>query len=199
VGEIEIGGNYAIFVRRSPPGRYLEEHCLKNTRYHLYVASQLPELILTKAVFKPIAGFSSSGKADSVVAEKDAVLKAKDFSGRTGVLGWLDLEIKNKGVIPTATAQAIKIKAVRPDKLILTPGSGLEILGRCDGPNRMGRVENFEPDSKISEEIGYFDGRTSKTFRFLVKSLSRGGKMKVEIDSQRGGHLKETITINVAD
>jgi hypothetical protein len=148
-GDIEIGGNYAKFVRRTPPGRYLEEHCLKNTRYHLYVASQLPELVLAKTDFQPIAGFAGAGRPDSVVVEKEVSLKAKAYSGKPGVIGWLDIEIKNKNIIPTATAQAVKIKAVKADRLILTPGKNVEILGRSNGPNRMGRVEKFESDDEI--------------------------------------------------
>ncbi|MCI0495833.1 M14 family metallopeptidase, partial [candidate division KSB1 bacterium] len=150
-GDIEIGGSYAKFMRRTPPGRYLEEHCLKNTRFHLYVASELPRLELTKAEFTPIYGFAGSGEAEAQVIKTSANLKTKTLDSKNGVVGWLDIEIKNFGVIPTATAQAVKIKAVRPDKLIIDSSKNVEILGRTNPPNSLGKVTNFKAED--SNEI----------------------------------------------
>lgn len=195
-GDIEIGGAFTKFMRRTPPGRYLEEHCLKNTRFHLYVAGELPRLEIVKAEFTPIYGFGGSGPGKTVVVQTSANVSAGNLQMKRGVVGWLDLEIRNHGVIPTATAQALKIKAVRPDVLKLSGNRNFEILGLSDPPNDLGKVENFKIDESGELEIGHIDGRSSKRFRILVKLLSgQNNQLTVNIDSQRGGRVTKTIPV----
>ena len=195
-GDIEIGGNYAKFMRRTPPGRYLEEHCLKNTRYHLYVASELPKLELVKAEFEPIYGYAGAGSVKSKIVQTSANWKTEKMSSKTGVVGWLDIEIKNMGVIPTATAQAVKIKAVRPDKLTIEASKNVEILGQSDPANDLGKVDNFKAESKNEIEIGYIDGRSSKSYRLLLKiDSAKNSYFTVKVNSQRGGTLMKKIPI----
>jgi len=199
LGEIEIGGTYAKFVRRSPPARFLEEHCLANTRFHLYVASELPRLELVKADFTPICSYSRAGKGGGGAAGEFVELKLKEAVAEKGVVGWLDVEIRNQGVIPTATAQAVKIKATKPDRLRLVPSSGIQILGRCDLPNALGWVSGFTTESPTEVEVGYLDGRSSKGYRFLVKvTQGKAGAITIEYNSQRGGVLEKTIPVRFA-
>lgn len=195
-GDIEIGGSYAKFMRRTPPGRYLEEHCLTNTRFHLYVASELPKLELVKAEFTPIYGFAGSADAESIVIKTSTNLKMQKMESKDGVIGWLDIEIKNFGVIPTATAQAVEVKAVRPDKLIIDSSKNVEILGTTNPPNSLGKVSNFKSDDSNEIEIGYIDGRSSKSFRLLVKVNSASDSyITVNVDTQRGGKLMKKVPI----
>lgn len=198
LGEIEIGGTYAKFVRRSPPARFLEEHCLANTRFHLYVASELPRLELTKADFVPICSFARAAKGGGAAGEL-VDLKLKEASAEKGVIGWLDVEIRNHGVVPTATAQAVNIKATRPDRLRVVPSSGIQVLGRSDPPNALGWITGFTTESPAEVEVGYLDGRSSKGYRFLVKVVrGKAGIITIEYNSQRGGVLRKTIPVRFA-
>jgi len=195
-GDIEIGGNYTRFIRRTPPGRYLEEHCLKNTRFHLYVASELPRLELIKAEFKPIYGFQGSGAGQLKKVGTSVSLKADKIKAGKGAIGWLDLEIKNFGMIPTITAQALKVKAVRPDKLRIEGSNNVEILGHSAPANSMGKISKFKAEKKNEFEIGYIEGRSSKSYRILIKvSSGRNHSITVTVDSQRGGQFKQKIPI----
>ena len=195
-GEVEIGGNYTRFVRRSPPGRYLEEHCLKNTRFHLYVAAELPKLEIVKAEFMPEFGYSGSAAGEYQIVGTAADLSNADIENKRGVIGWLDLEIRNHGVIPTATAQAVKVKAVRPDKLIFSASRNVILLGRSDPPNNLGRVAEFEATGSEEMDIGYIDGQSSKRIRLLLKMTPlKNSHVTVEIDSQRGGKISKRIPI----
>ena len=48
-------------------------------------------------------------------------------------------------------------------------------------------------------EIGYLEGRSTKSFRFLLKvNGSRNNTITVHIDTQRGGKIKKTIPIHLA-
>ncbi len=199
-GDIEIGGNYSKFVRRTPPARYLEEHCLKNMRFHLYVASELPKLKLTKAEFTPLYSFTGSGSAATHVVKTSANINAQKIETKSGVIGWLDVEIKNFGAIPTATAQAVKIKAVRPDKLIIEGSKNIEILGRAHPPNSLGKVTNFKAETSNEIEIGYLDGRSSKSYRLLVKvNSAKDSFITVKVDTQRGGKLTKKVPVQFGD
>ncbi|OQX95045.1 hypothetical protein B6I21_07480 [candidate division KSB1 bacterium 4572_119] len=195
-GDIEIGGSYTKFMRRTPPGRYLEEHCLKNTRFHLYVASELPKLEITKAEFKPLYGFSASGSGKKKVVKNSADLSANKMGSGKGVIGWLDIEVRNFGVIPTATAQAVKVNVVRPDKLKIEGGKNFKILGRSDPENRLGKVADFEDEKSNEIEIGYIGGRSGKNYRLLVKlNSSKKNYLTLTVDSQRGGKIKKKIPV----
>lgn len=198
-GKIEIGGNYAKFVRRTPPGRYLEEHCLKNTRYHLYVAGELPKLKLAQVKFTPIYGFASAGAGKSQTVKTSLNLGGTSLSSKPGVVGWLDLEVENSGIIPTATAQAVMVKAVRQDRLIIESTKNVEILGRAEPPNELGWTEKFKSKPEREIPFGHINGRSSKHFRLLVKVTSgQSGSVTVRVDSQRGGKLTQTIPIRVS-
>ncbi len=199
LGEIEIGGAFARFVRRTPPVRFLEEHCLKNTRFHLYVASELPRLELTRAEFTPIYGFAGASTAAAKLTETGVIIQKQKTTANAGVIGWLDVEIKNRGVIPTATAQAIKIKAVTPDKLIISSSENIEILGRSDPPSTFGqKVTHFTVEPKHEIDIGYIDGRSSKSYRLLLK-IARAdvSYITIQVITQRGGKLSQKIPIRI--
>ncbi|MDZ7319580.1 MAG: hypothetical protein ONB11_10520, partial [candidate division KSB1 bacterium] len=199
LGEIEIGGSFARFVRRTPPVRFLEEHCLKNTRFHLYVASELPRLELTRAEFTPIYGFTAASTAESKITESTVNIQRQKSIPKTGVMGWLDIEIKNWGVIPTATAQAVKIKAVRPDRLIIQSSDNIEILGQSDPPSAFDqKVSHFRAEPKHDIEIGYIDGRSTRSYRLLLKiTQANESYIMIQVDTQRGGKLAKKIPIRI--
>ncbi|MDZ7342442.1 MAG: M14 family metallopeptidase [candidate division KSB1 bacterium] len=199
LGEIEIGGSFARFVRRTPPVRFLEEHCLKNTRFHLYVASELPRLELTRAEFTPIYGFAAASTAESKITESTVNIQRQKSIPKTGVMGWLDIEIKNWGVIPTATAQAVKIKAVRPDRLIIQSSDNIEILGQSDPPSAFDqKVSHFRAEPKHDIEIGYIDGRSTRSYRLLLKiTQANESYIMIQVDTQRGGKLAKKIPIRI--
>ncbi|MCU0646154.1 MAG: hypothetical protein MUC94_18085, partial [bacterium] len=144
----------------------------------------------------PIYGFAGSGETEAQVIKTSANLKTKTMESKNGVIGWLDIEIKNFGVIPTATAQAIKVKAVRPDKLIIDSSKNVTILGRTNPPNSQGKVTNFKAEDSNEIELGSIDGRSSKSFRLLVKvNFANESHVTVNVDTQRGGKLWKKVPI----
>ncbi|MDZ7378442.1 MAG: M14 family metallopeptidase [candidate division KSB1 bacterium] len=200
LGEIEIGGSYAKFVRRSPPARFLEEHCLANTRFHLYVASELPRLEFVRTSITPICSFAKAAQGDVGPVTDVLSIRSGDLKTEKGVLAWLDVEIRNHSVIPTATAQAVKIKATRPDRLRIKGANGVQILGRSDPPNTLGRISGFTTESPSEIEVGYLGGRSSQSYRFLVRvSHTKNGAITLEYDSQRGGVARKTIPVRFVD
>jgi hypothetical protein len=90
----------------------------------------------------------------------------------------------------------VKIKALRPDKLIIDSSKNVEILGRTNPPNNLGKVMNFKAEDSNEIEIGYIDGRSSKSFRLLVKVDSANDSyITVNVDTQRGGKLTKKVPI----
>ena len=159
-GDVEVGGWNPKFWNQNPPPELLEEWAEKEARFNLMLASNLPDVVFGEP---------------RIQSEGGGVYK-------------IEIEVENRGRIPTALRQAQLVKIVRPDVVrIEFPEGYLPQSGRGRGRGRGGfgggrggrggrgieqqepsKVQMLEP-SQPSVTIDRLEGFSKKTVTFRLK------------------------------
>jgi len=184
-GEVEVGGWDGKFYRQNPPPELLEVWIEKEARFNLMLAGSLPLVVMH----------------DPVIKEKDG-----EFT--------VEVEVENKGFLPTALKQAQLVKIVQPDRVALEFPAGLlprraegrrGFRGMYEGPTRSQQPEQTEK-SKVEiiapeknqpfVEIGRIPGndKIKVTFKLRLNDIE-STKCTVRYTSTRGGVLSKDIVI----
>ena len=184
-GEVEVGGWDGKFYRQNPPPELLEVWIEKEARFNLMLAGSLPMVVMR----------------DPVIKEKDG-----EFT--------IEVEVENKGFLPTALKQAQLVKIVRPDRIELEFPAGMlprraegrgRFRGMYGGPQRSQQTEQTEK-SKVEiiapeknqpyVEIGRIPGndKIKVTFKLRFNDIE-STKCSVKYTSTRGGVLSKDIVI----
>jgi hypothetical protein len=184
-GDVEVGGWSPKFYRQNPPPELLEEWAIKEARFNLMLASQMPMVVMH----------------DPVISEKDG-----EFS--------IEVELENKGLIPTALKQALLVKIVRPDTVSLEfpeevlprrsmsrggfrgMGMGRE-GGEQPAPQEKVKVQLIEPSGMRPDiEIGRISGNSKVKVTFRLKLVDiESTDCTVKYSSTRGGVVSRDIVI----
>jgi len=183
-GDVEVGGWSPKFWRQNPPPELLEKWIIMEAKFNLMLASHLPMVVMS----------------DPVISEKDG-----EFT--------IEVEVENKGLIPTALKQAQLVKIVRPDTISLEFPE--DVLPRQSGFGRgfrggMGRggeqQQETQSDAKVkliepsgmrpSIEIGRIPGNETVKVTFKLQLVGiEGTECTVRYSSTRGGIKAKDIVI----
>lgn len=185
-GEVEVGGWDPKFWRQNPPPELMEEWAVKEARFNLMLAGSLPSVTMSEP----------------------------RVSGSDGEFT-IEIEIENRGLLPTALKQAQLVKIVTPDTVTLVFPEGL-LPRRETGRNRYMRmmaggapesdaqasgekskVEIVEPKNRRpSIEIGRVpgNGKVGVTFKVRLNGIT-GTSCTVRYSSTRGGVCERTIRL----
>ena len=184
-GEVEVGGWDGKFFRQNPPPELLEEWAAKEARFNLMLAGSLPMVEMH----------------DPVIKEKNG-----EFT--------VEIQVENKGFLPTALKQALLVKIVRPDRVELEFPAGM-LPRRTQGRGRFRGMYGGRPTSQQPEQTGkpkveiiapeknqpYVDiGRipgndnVKVTFKLRLNDI-KSTKCTVRYTSTRGGVLSKDIVI----
>lgn len=184
-GEVEVGGWDGKFFRQNPPPELLEVWAEKEARFNLMLAGSLPMVVM-----------------------HDPLIKGKngEFS--------VEVELENKGFLPTALEQALLVKIVRPDRIELEFPPGM-LPRRATRRGRFGGMFGGRPTSQQPEptekpkveiigpeknqpyvEIGRIPGndKIKVTFKLRLNDIE-STKCTVRYTSTRGGVLSRAIVI----
>jgi hypothetical protein len=184
-GEVEVGGWDGKFYRQNPPPELLEVWIEKEARFNLMLAGSLPLVVMH----------------DPVIKERDG-----EFT--------VEVEVENKGFLPTALKQAQLVKIVQPDRVALEFPAGMlprraegrrGFRGMYEGPTRSqqpeqtekSKVEIIEPEkNQPFVEIGRIPGndKIKVTFKLRLNDVE-STKCTVRYTSTRGGVLSKDIVI----
>ncbi|MCP4725346.1 MAG: peptidase [bacterium] len=178
-GEVEVGGWNPKFWRQNPPPELLEEWAIKQARFNLFLASQLPKVVMS-----------------------EPKIKSKDDEYT------IEVEVENTGGLPTAFLQAQLVKIVRPDVITLEfPEDvyrprrrgrgyyGMQQEEETRQPNKVTFIDP-EPDNAPSYEIGRLDKGEKKKYKFKVKLDGISGtECTLKFTSTRGGVIIKKIRI----
>ncbi|MFC2118368.1 M14 family metallopeptidase [Bacteroidota bacterium] len=171
LGEIWIGGSETKHMRRTPPGRFIEQEAEKNALFVMYCASQFPK----------------------VEIEKISIIPA------TQDLFWVDVNVKNDKTYPTSSDMSVKLKRTVKDKLSLNTSKNISLIDVPDGNITIDPL-NYRSRANIksgkSTEFR-LNGKQNLKFRYLVKMKGKKGWIEFDINSQRGGKDKKRIDIKV--
>lgn len=180
--EVEVGGWNPKFWNQNPPPELLEEWAEKEARFNLMLASHMPDVIIHDPKVTP---------------EGDGVYL-------------VEVEVENRGFLPTALKQAQLVKIVRPDMIHIDFPEGM-LPPRRTGFGRFGgfgggqaqpqkkdedfKVQMLEPQQP-SIDIDRLEGNSSKTvtFRFKLNDISQT-TATIRFSSTRGGVKTKEITI----
>lgn len=184
-GEVEVGGWDSKFYRQNPPPELLEEWAEKEARFNLMLAGSLPMVVMQ----------------DPVVEEKDG-----EFT--------IEVNLENRGYLPTALKQAQLVKIVRPDRVELEFPEGM-LPRRAQGRGRFrGMYEGRRPSAEQTQaeiskveitapeknqpyvEIGRIPGndKAKVTFKLRLNGIENT-TCTVRYTSTRGGVLSKDIVI----
>lgn len=184
-GEAEVGGWDSKFIRQNPPPELLEVWVEKEARFNLMLASNLPQVVMHEP----------------------------KLSGSRGEFT-LEVEVENKGLIPTALKQAQLVKIVMPDRISLEFPEGM-LPRSSEGRERFGgmfmererreqpeqreksKVEILEPEeSRPYVEIGRVPGKEKikATFKIRLNDIE-STECKIKYTSTRGGVVSKDIVI----
>ncbi|MFC1564181.1 M14 family metallopeptidase [candidate division KSB1 bacterium] len=179
-GEVEVGGWNPKFWRQNPPPELVEEWAIKQARFNLFLASQLPKVEISEPKIK---------------AEKN-----NEYT--------IEVEVENTGGLPTAFLQAQLVKIVRPDVLTLEfpedvyrpvrRGRSFYMRPQEDTPRQRNKVTFIDPKpaEAPSFEIGRLDKGEKKKYKFKVKLEDISGtKCTLRFSSTRGGVITKEIYI----
>lgn len=186
-GEVEVGGWDGKFYRQNPPPELLEKWAEKEARFNLMLAGSLPQVVMHEPEVK----------------------------GKDGEFT-IEVELENKGVLPTALKQAQLVKIVRPDRITLEFPEGMlprrdERRGRFGGGMYGERRRSGQPSEQTEKpKVEILEPEKDQPY-FEIGSIPGNGKVKVifrlrlnEIDkiectvkytSTRGGVRSEEIVI----
>ncbi len=181
LGKVEIGGWLPKTVRQNaPPGKMLEEECVKNYKFGNVHALCTPLVRLTRA---------ASEKLGEGVYRVTTV-------------------VRNEGYLATyGTQAALQTKSVKPVKLTISFGEGGAGAAQGDAADTAAGGEIIM--GKAEEEIGHLDGRAAaqagwygpsgatnheKKVQWVVKAPA-GSKVTVKAISERGGTATSVVTL----
>jgi hypothetical protein len=171
LGEIWIGGSPKKHIRRTPPARYIEQEAYKNAQFVMYCASQFPKVEVEEITVRPAADR----------------------------LYWIEAEVKNDRVYPTASDRAKQLKLVEKDKVSLKASNNVTLIEVPKGP---AATDPTNPNSQvevITKKGTEFWLKGKETLRFgaLVKMDGSKGWIEVQVKSQNGGTDTKRINLNV--
>ena len=171
LGEIWIGGTPRKHIRRTPPGRYIEQEAYKNAQFVMYCASQFPKV--------EISGITVRPAADS--------------------LYWIEAEVKNDRVYPTASDRAKQLKLMEQDKIVLTTSNNVSMI---EVPKGSAAIDPSNPDADVEviTKNGtefWLKGKETLHFGALVKMDGSQGWVEVQVTSQRGGMDTKRINLKI--
>lgn len=153
LGEVEIGG----WKRRktSPPeGELIQEECEMGNAFVIYLAGQAAKIEICEP----------------------------EIADKQGGVYQVDIKVKNTGFLPTASQQAVELKAVEPVLLEVIPNENIEIL--------LG-----EKKVKLGQIDGYAESEKT-TYIVRVKDPSQKAVMKLHVISQRAGKDSKEVIID---
>ncbi len=165
LGKVEIGGWHTLYSWRNPPHALLEAEIAPQSDFAITFASLAPRLAWRTVTATPLGE-----DAWHVVAV-----------------------VENLGFLPThVSAQALKMKAVRPVRLELVPGDGVALAG-----------------GKLKQEVGQLEGRSNKLAvafnepsptdnrakaEWVVRGPA-GATVELRASSERAGVVRRTIVL----
>ncbi len=153
LGEVEIGG----WKRRktSPPeGELIQKECEMGNAFVIYLAGQTAKIKI----------------AEPEITDKE------------GGIYQVDIQVENKGFLPTSTQQAVELDMVEPVLLEVEPSENVEIL-LGDTKVKLGHIEGYSESEKT-------------TYIIRIKDPSQKATMKISAVSQKAGNDSKEIVIN---
>ena len=169
LGEIWIGGSLKKHINRTPPSRYIEMEAQKNSDFVLYVASQFPSVEIEDI----------------------------SFTKEAGNLYWVDVELKNDRVFPTASDRDVRLGTDPEDKLMIRTASGVNLVAIPTGETQIDVSNPGGAATAVGERSHEFrlEGHETKTFRYLVERSGDSGWVEFEVDSFHGGTATQRVEI----
>jgi hypothetical protein len=155
LGEVEIGG----WRRRkvSPPeGELIQKECEMGNNFTIYLATLAPKVDIGEV---------------KIIDKKGGIFQ-------------VDVAVKNKGFLPTATEMAQSLGFVDPVNLEVEPDDNLEIL-------------YGEQEVKLGQINGFSESRET-TFILRVKDSSQKAVLKVAVTTPKAGKAAKDIVIKPA-
>jgi len=165
-GRVLVGGG-TKFSSRIPPGFMLEEECHRNFAFVAFHAAQMPLLRWESIETKPLGGD----------------------------LWQITVSVANDRLIPTRTSRAADKKIGQPDRLIIVPGAGVQVLTAGLMDSRHDRT--FAPQAHTPERLVVEDGvpsNGSRLMRFIVKG-SKGGTLSLRYEAEKAVNLERSVTL----
>lgn len=165
-GRVLVGGG-TKFSSRIPPGFMLEEECHRNFAFVLFHAAQMPLLRWESIETKPLGGD----------------------------LWQITVSVANDRLIPTRTARAAEKRIGQPDRLVIAPGEGVEVIASGLMNARLDRTflpQRHEPNRLLVEEGVPSLG--SRIMRVIVKG-SKGASLSLRYEAEKAVGLSRSITL----
>ncbi len=171
LGEIWIGGTPKKHIRRTPPSRYIEQEAFKNAQFVLYCASQFPKVEISDIHVQPAA--------DS--------------------LYWIEAEVKNDRVYPTASDRAKQLKRVDKDKIILKTSNNVSMI---EVPSGSAAIDRSNPNAHVEliTKKGtdfWLKGKQALRFAALVRMDGGKGWVEIHVESEHGGTDTKRINLKI--
>jgi hypothetical protein len=156
-------------MNRTPPSRYIEMEAQKNSDFVLYVASQFPSVEIEDI----------------------------SFTREAGNLYWVDVELKNDRVFPTASDRDVQLGTAPEDKLMIRTASGVNLVAIPTGETQIDVSNPGGATTAVGESSHEFrlKGHETKTFRYLVEVSGSGGWVEFEVDAFFGGKATKRAQI----
>lgn len=171
LGEIWIGGTPKKHIRRTPPARYIEQEAYKNAQFVMYCASQFPKVEIVDISVRPAA--------DS--------------------LYWIEAEVKNDRVYPTASDRAKQLKLVEKDKIMIKASNNIAMI---EVPQGSASTDPSNPNAQV-EVIAkkgtefWLKGKETLRFGALVKMDGGQGWVEFQVKSQNGGTATQRVNLKI--
>lgn len=171
LGELWIGGTQTKHMRRTPPGRFIEQEAERNAMFVMYCASQFPKVEI--------------GDIEVIPATQN--------------LYWIDISVKNNKIYPTASDRSVQLKRAIKDKLSFSSSTNISIIKIPDGAVTIDPLDFRSRSNTISEKSTEFrlQGKQTLKFRYLAEMKGKNGWLEFNIDSQRGGNDTKRIELKV--
>ncbi len=165
LGEIWIGGSPKKHIRRTPPSRYIEMEAEKNSNFVLYCASQFPRVEIEEV----------------------------SFTREAGNLYWVEVELKNDRVYPTASDRAVQLGIAPEDQLRIRTADNVRLVEIPTGDTQIDPSDPGGATTAVGTASHHFrlKGHEARTFRYLVEVSGSGGWVEFEVDSFYGGKTSQ--------
>ena len=165
LGPVELGGWNALFSWRNPPPALLEAEVAPQADFAIAFAALAPRLCWREVKVTPLG------------------------DGAYHVLA----VVENSGFLPTYVSQrSLAVKAVRPVRLELELGDGMELVGGKQ-KSEIGQLEGRSNKLAVSQfESSPTDNRGKAEW---VVRFTGGGTLRVKAISERGGTLTSAISL----
>jgi hypothetical protein len=155
-GDIELGGFNPKFFSQNPPPRLLDSWAGKEALFNLEMIKYLPEMAWETVEVKKLKSF----KTDSA-----------DYQ--------LKISVRNNGKLPTALKQALLVKIVRNDRIVLQ----FDTAG----------VTKDKPVYRLITDEKPATGRTGRNMEYEPGRGSRGQEISRDIPCTQGGTVNEAL------